>query len=141
MATYEDHIDALERSKDVSSEAIEAATASIAFVAALHGMFVDNGVLNDEATIDVCVLENLVDAFHGELAAAAIFLAQESFDGVPEVLRLVSETIGTKETDPKGVVPTVVRKGFSRLAARIEQTRAMQTKVANKQSAEPSKTS
>lgn len=121
MSTYEEHVDALEQAQGVSSETVEIAQDAISFIAALHGLYVDQGVLNEDAQVDLGVLENLTDAYHGELAAAAIFLAEDSFQGAPEVLRGLSDAM----EDPEGVVPVVVRKGFGRLAGRIEQTRKM----------------
>lgn len=119
MATYEDHIETLEGVSGIPSETLDAAADAISFVACLHNLYVDSGVLNDDATVDVSVLETLVDAYHGELAAAAILLSEDSFKAIPELLR----TTATSMVDSDDVVPVTVRKGFSRLATRIEQTR------------------
>ncbi len=126
MASYEDHIEILQNAEGLPSETAEAAGDAIAFVAALHGLFVDQGVLNDEAEIDVNVLENLTDAYHGELAAAALLLSEDSFTGMPELLRGTARSM----PDDEGVVPVVVKKGFERLANRIEQTRRMKAEMA-----------
>ena len=118
MASYEDHIQVLEDS-DIASDTVDAASDSIAFVAALHGLYVDSGVLNEDSPIDCGVLENLVDAYHGELMAAALLLSEDSFKGIPELLRGTAKSL----EDPDDSVPLVVRKGFERLANRIEQAR------------------
>lgn len=125
MASYEDHIEVIEAS-NLPSETAEAAGDAVAFIAALHGLFVDQGVLNDDAPIDCNVLENLVDAYQGELAAAALLLSEDNFRGMPELLR------GTEKSmpDDENVVPVVVKKGFGRLATRIEQTRKMRAEMA-----------
>jgi hypothetical protein len=65
----------------------------------------------------------LIDALHGELAAACIFLSEPSFARVPDMLRVVA-----KQLDKSQDVPVVVSKGYERLAKRIEATRLnMQT--------------
>lgn len=120
MDGYEDHITVLEQAEGLPSATVEVASDAIAFVAALQGLYVDSGVLNEDAEVDVGVLENLVDAYHGELCAAALFLSEyNSFKGVPDLLRGTAKTM----EDNGGVVPVVVRKGFERLAARIEKAR------------------
>jgi hypothetical protein len=121
MATYEDHIEKLEAAENIPNETVEAACDAISFVAALHGLYVAEGVLNEDAPIDCGVLENLVDAYHGELAAAAILMSEDSFKGFPELLRGTARSM----EDPSAVVPLVVRKGFERLANRIERTREL----------------
>jgi hypothetical protein len=121
--TYEEHIEALEGASGVSKETLEAASDALGFVAALHGLFVDHGVLNEDAPIDVAVLENLTDAFHGELAAASLLLSDDMFKGVEQMLRALETTIEKSDTD--GEVPTVVRKGFARLASRVAKAREL----------------
>lgn len=139
MATYEDHISVLEEaSGSLPSATTEAACDALSFVVALHNLYVDSGVLNDEAEVDVGVLENLVDAYHGELAAAAIFLSEDAFKSVPDILRATSAGM----VDSEGVVPLTVRRGFDRLASRIEQARkqklrAMQAITETSVSTEP----
>lgn len=118
MATYEEHILVLEDS-DLPEETVEAAAQAISFAAYLRNFYVVTGVLNEEAPIDCRVLEGLIDAFHGELAAAAIILSEDSFKGVPELLRSTEVTM----VDPENAVPEYVRKGFGRLASRIEKAR------------------
>ena len=107
-------------------EAYESANDAMAFVQALHSLYVDQGVLPTEAEPDLAVLENLVDAYHGELAAAAIFLAESAFGRVPEVLRATAASL---EKDDGGVVPLTVCKGFERFASRIERVREQQQQV------------
>ncbi len=118
MPTYEEHILVLEDS-DLSEETVEAACQAISFAAYLRNFYVVTGVLNEEAPIDCRVLEGLVEAFHGELAAAAIILSEDSFKGVPELLRGAEDTM----EDPENACPDYVRKGFGRLASRIEKAR------------------
>ena len=120
MTTYEEHIGRLEES-DLPSDTVDAAEDALSFVAALHDLYVTQGVLNEDAPIDCTVLENLVDAYHGELAAAALFLSEDSFKGAPELLRKTAATL----QDPDGVVPLIVKRGFERLATRIERAREM----------------
>lgn len=126
MSTYEEHITGLENAKGVSSDTVETACDAISFVATIHSLYVDQGVLNGEADVDIEVLENLFDAFYGELAAATLFLSQDSFKGVPELLRGVEKTMD----DPDNDVPSSVRKGFGRLAKRIEKARVLQVEMA-----------
>ena len=133
---YEDLMEELENS-DLSETAREAALDAMAFVLALHTTFKDNGVSLPE-TPDCSVLENTIDGVHGELAAACIFLSERSFARVPEMLRTISEKFDSMDqnfTDTQGVtgpsVPFVVRKGFERLAQRIEATRIQKSQMLN----------
>jgi len=120
MATYEDYIEILENA-DLPGDTAEAACTAISFAAFFRNFYVVTGVLNEDAPIDCQVLEDLAEAFHGELAAAAILLSEDSFKGVPELLRGLEKTI--TNDDPNGFVPEYVCKGFGRLASRIEQAR------------------
>ena len=127
MSTYENHIDALEASKELPGDTVEVAQGAISFVAALHDMYVANGILNEDSPVDLAVLENLTDAMYGELAAAALYLAQDEFNGSSALLRATSSAM----EDPDNIVPLVVRKGFERLANRIDRTRELQIKLAD----------
>ena len=105
----------------LSDDAREAALDSMAFVQSLHQMFKDNGMTStDEPDLDE--LENLIDALHGELGAAVLFLCEPSFARVPDMLRVISKQLAKQDAEVVGV-PPVVFKGFERLAKRIENTR------------------
>lgn len=120
--------DLVDRVQESGPEAQEAALGAMAFVESLHQMFVDNGMSkSDEPDLDE--LENLIDALHGELGAAVLFLCDPSFARVPDMLRAVSAQL---EKDAEGTVPTVVVKGFARLARRIENTRVNMQQLATK---------
>jgi hypothetical protein len=119
--TNEQAIDELSSAKP-SAEAAEMGADALAFVQSLHSMFRDNRMTTSEQP-DLNELENLIDALHGELAAACIFLSEPSFARVPDMLRVVA-----KQLDKSQDVPVVVSKGYERLAKRIEATRLnMQT--------------
>ena len=131
MSKYENYIETLQ-DRSISAEtaqqeeAYETASDAMAFVQALWDLYIDQGVLPVDSEPDLPMLENLIDAYHGELAAAAIFLAENAFGRVPEVLRATTKTLEGKEGE---VVPTVVKKGFGRLANRIEKVRQQQTQL------------
>lgn len=125
MSKFEDYIDELEDGHEVSADAYDAAADSLAFVLALHKMFKDNGVDLPEDP-DVTYLENVIDGLYGELAAASLFLSEECFKNVPSMLRGISSAF-TQE--PGEEVPTVITKGYSRLADRIEATRVQQQQM------------
>lgn len=121
MCKYEDYIEEIEDVGDqvLGDECISASTDALSFVQALHTMFKDNGV-NLSNDPDVTDLENVIDGVLGELAAACIFLSEPSFNNVPNMLRTISSSFLQKDGEE---VPTVITKGFSRLADRIEATR------------------
>ena len=125
MSNYDTYLEELENGDDVSSEALEAASDSLAFVTSLHDMFKENGVDVPEEP-NVSVLENIIDGVLGELAAASIFLSENSFQQVPNILRNVEKAF-TQESGKE--VPTVITKGFSRFADRIEATRIQQQQL------------
>jgi hypothetical protein len=75
---------------------------------------------------DVSSLEDVIDGVIGELAAASIFLSEDSFKRVPNMLRVVSSSFTQNAGEE---VPTVITKGFSRLADRIEATRVQGTQM------------
>lgn len=112
-------------SENPSEETKERAADALAFVESLQNMFVDSGMTDNVASIDE--LENLIDALHGELAAAVLFLCEPSFARVPDMLRVVTEKL---EKMNDGSIPTVVVKGFARMATRIENTRKNQQQMA-----------
>ena len=114
---YDSAIEQLETGTP-TQEALETAADALAFVQGLHQMFADNGMTTKDHP-DLNELENLVDAIHGELAAACIFLSEPSFSRAPDMLR----AIATKLQATPDEVPAVVVKGYTRLAKRIENTR------------------
>lgn len=121
--TYEEAAKQIEEERDPSDEAREKALDAISFVESLHQMFKDNGMTTkDEADVDE--LENLIDALHGELGAAVLFLCEPVFARVPDMMRVVSKQM-EKEQD----VPVVIVKGFERVAKRIENTRVKMQQV------------
>jgi hypothetical protein len=125
MSKYESYIEEVEESEELSEDCAAEAADALAFVQALHTMFKDNGVdLPD--TPDVSDLENVIDGVIGELAAASIFLSEASFDAVPNMLRTVSSSFTQNDGEE---VPTVITKGFSRLADRIEATKVQATQM------------
>lgn len=127
MKTYETVIEELEKNSDLNEDTVEAATGCLAFAAAIHSLFVTQGVISPEDDIDLCVLENLIDAYIGELAAATIFLAEDSFVEIPKILRGFEDAIS--QDDEGDVVPLTVRKGFGRFAKRIERLKQQKLEV------------
>lgn len=119
--------EALDSDPEPSQEVREAALDAIAFVQSLHEMLRDNG-MTDKDQPDLDELENLVDAIHGELGAAVLFLCEPSFARVPDMLRVVSKQLD-KAGDAASVPPVIV-KGFDRLAKRIENTRVNMQQMA-----------
>lgn len=115
--TYEEAAAAIEDRTDPSLEAREKALDALAFVESLYQMFKDNGMTTKEEA-DVDELENLVDALHGELGAAVLFLCEPVFARVPDMMRVVAQQVAKDEN-----VPPVIAKGFERVAKRIENTR------------------
>lgn len=114
-------------SKDVSQEeALEAGGDALAFAQQLHQLYVDQGVLPEDSELDLNLLENLVDAYHGELAAAAIFLSEDSWPRVSEAIRATGESL---DKDPNCGVPKIVSKGFIRLANRVDQAKRQRQQV------------
>jgi hypothetical protein len=127
MSNYEDYIEEVEAEglDGLSEDCIVAAADALAFVQALHTMFKDNGV-DLPIEPDVSSLEDVIDGVIGELAAASIFLSEDSFKRVPNMLRVVSSSFTQNAGEE---VPTVITKGFSRLADRIEATRVQGTQM------------
>ena len=122
------HLETLERIKDFLgvnpelNETLEKASDALAFAQALWNAMGED----PETEPDFHRMEHLYDAYQGELAAAALFLSDRSFDSVPALLRSVSDALPEGEE-----VPVVVRKGFHRLAKRIERTRHLKTAVSS----------
>lgn len=125
--------DIVDRTHRCSGEAAEAALDAMAFVQSLHQVLKDNG-MTDKEEPDLDELENLVDALHGELGAAVLFLCEPSFARVPDMLRIISKQLD--KSGNKEEVPLVIVKGFDRLAKRIENTRVNMQQLAVKQQTE-----
>jgi len=130
MSKTETHIETLQDLSATSDateheEALEAGADALAFAQGLHELYQDQGVISEDAELDLGHLENLVDAYHGELAAAALFLSEDSFGRVSVALR------GTgKSLEAAGdTVPLIIRKGFERLANRVEQAKKQRQQV------------
>lgn len=121
MTRYEEHISWL---SDLSytysddpdvQDALDEAANALAFAQALHDMFRTNGVRDLSEDPDLDKLENLIDAHLGELAAATLFLGNLDRPDPVVSLRGIADNLASE-----GTVPTVVTKGFSRLADRVE---------------------
>lgn len=126
MSKYETYLEELEAGDDVSSDALEAASDSLAFVTSLHSVFRDNGYDLPEDP-DMSALENILDGMMGELSAACIFLSEDSFMQVPHMLRTIAKAFET--TAGSDEVPTVIVNGYNRLADRIQATRVQQQQM------------
>lgn len=124
MSKYETYIEELE-SDSASEDALEAASDCLAFVASLYSVFRQNGYDVPEEP-DLSVLEAMIDGMSGELAAASLFLSEDSFKDVPAMLRHISENFPQVDGQE---VPQVITKGFSRLANRIDATRVQQQQM------------
>jgi hypothetical protein len=125
MSKYETYIEEVESDKPLSADCSVEAADALAFVQALHTMFKDNGV-NLPEDPDVVDLEHVIDGLMGELAAACLFLSEDSFKAVPNMLRTLSSGF-TQHVGEE--VPTVITKGFSRFADRIEATKVQTTQM------------
>jgi hypothetical protein len=103
--------------------ALETACDCLSFVQALWEVYQLEGAHDGTTPPDIAMMENLFDALQGELAAASLFLSENSFSRVPDMLRSLAEKLEGHEDD---VVPVVVARGFSRFANRIENVRKQQ---------------
>jgi hypothetical protein len=126
MSKYETYLEELENSTGISSEALESAADSLAFIQSLHTVFRENGYDLPEEP-DVSALENILDSMMGELAAASIFLSEDSFLQVPHMLRTIAKAF--EATADGEEVPTVIVNGYNRLADRIQATRVQQQQM------------
>lgn len=132
--SYEDMIDELERGHssetlsesslgpEIHADTMETAAEAMSFVLSLHRMFIDQGARLED-TPDVNILESLIDAYNGELAAACMFFTDPRMANVPDILRGTAATLQEAQEDGEDSVPTVIIKGYERLANRIENTR------------------
>lgn len=127
MSNYDTYIEEIDAGV-LSEEALEASADALGFVQALHNMFRENGYDMPEDP-EVSLLENAVDGMVGELSAASFFLSEDSFANAPELLRGISRAFSITQSNPKTVVPTVVVKGYDRLANRIEATRVQKQQM------------
>ena len=125
MSKLETYMEELENGENISDDALEAASDSLAFVESLYSVFRDNGYDIPEEP-DLSVLEAIIDGIHGELAAASLFLSEDSFKGVPDILRHIGENFPAAHGQE---VPAVITRGFTRLANRIEATRVQQQQM------------
>jgi hypothetical protein len=103
---------------------IDRACDCLAFVQALWDVYAVEGAHDGTLPPDIAMMENLFDALQGELAAAALFLSENSFARVPDMLRSLESKLLSEEAG--GIVPRVVARGFSRFATRIENVRKQQ---------------
>ena len=112
-------LESLEVEDQEKADAVDAAIDCLMFTQALNNLFRDQGAAVADVP-DCNVLENLVDAYNGELAAACLFLADKAFATAPAMLRNIADSFKGLSGS---VVPSVVVKGFARLASRVENTR------------------
>jgi hypothetical protein len=127
MSKYETYLEELDAGEDVSSDALEAATDALAFVTSLHTAFCESGYDLGEDP-DVSNLEKVLDIMAGELAAASLFLAEDSFTAVPKMLRTIASAF-ENTAKPGEEVPQVIINGYNSLAARIEATRVQKQQM------------
>ena len=136
MSKYETYMEELEGHETPSSDALEAAVDCVGFVTSLHTVFKDNGYdLGEEP--DVSTLENILDGMFSELAAASLFLSEDSFQQVPTMLRTIGKAFAN--TSGGDEVPSVIIEGYNRLADRIEATRVQQQQMKELLAAQPTK--
>jgi hypothetical protein len=110
--------------KKLDAEALEAAGDALAFIEALWAAMGQP----EEEDPDLNKMEALYDAYQGELAAASMFLSENTFARVPDMLRAISTQL---EKTNDGSVPTVMVKGYRRFANRIEHTRRKKHEIVN----------
>lgn len=127
MSKYETYLEELDAGEDVSSDALEAATDALAFVTSLHTAFCESGYDLGEDP-DTVKLEAVMDIMAGELAAASLFLAEDSFTAVPKMLRTIASAFENARK-PGEEVPQVIINGYNSLAARIEATRVQKQQM------------
>ena len=127
MSKYETYLEELDAGEDVSSDALEAATDALAFVTSLHTAFSESGYDLGEDP-DTSNLEKVLDIMAGELAAASLFLAEDSFAAVPKMLRTIASAF-ENTGKPGEEVPQVIINGYNSLAARIEATRVQKQQM------------
>jgi hypothetical protein len=112
-------VDDVEYVQEVA-EATEAACDSLAFTQALWNLFMDQGLVDYSDKVDYALMENIIDALNGELAAACLFFSEKTFDKVPDMLRVIADQL---EKSGDTATPRVVIQGYRRLATRIENTK------------------
>jgi len=125
MSKYETYIEELESPATASDDALEAASDCLAFVESLYRVFRENGYDLPEEP-ELSAVESILDGMMGELAAASLFLSEDSFKAVPQMLRKIGEAFSQL---PGEEVPTVIIRGYTRLANRIEATRVQQAQM------------
>jgi len=129
---YEEHIVEIEGAVFPSKASLEAAADALGFVHTLNEALRENGAdLPEEPDVDK--LGSTLDGVFAELAAASIFLSENTFARVPKMLRTISAAFDKADTrflDPTGSagpsVPAVLVKGYKDLARRIEVARVQQ---------------
>jgi hypothetical protein len=133
---YEDLIAEIDQSGNPNEEAKEAATDAMALVLSLHNVFKENGVDLPEEP-DCALLDSYIDSVQYELVAACLFLSETGNEHIPKLLRGISKSIETMDTNFEDVegsvgpsVPVALKTGFDRLARRIEATKAQKAHMA-----------
>lgn len=124
--SYEDAIEALDTIKGetpAQQEALEQAASAMSFAQSVNELFRDHGAVIPE-TPDVYLLEQLIDSYMGELAAAVIFLCDDSFQRVPGMLRAISRGLKKqKEDGGADDTPDIVIRGYAKFADRIDNSK------------------
>jgi hypothetical protein len=115
----------------------EAVLDALVFTASLHEALKASGApLGNHPDVDE--LGSVIDSMFGEISAACLFLSENVFARVPEMLRKTATSLAKMDTvftDPSGTagpsVPAVVVAGFHSLASRIEATRTSKAALLN----------
>jgi hypothetical protein len=130
MPDFEQHAQELERVEVPEGHpeigvALEASKDALTFVQSLHNAFMMQGVeVPDEP--DIHRLENLVDAYFCELAAATMLLSNT--DESVERLRKIAGELNDQVNKGANVDNQAIQ-GFVKLADRIEATQAVMRRV------------
>jgi len=133
---YEEKIAHIEGCVSPFEDILDEATEAMSFVYNLNKALRDHGAGHLPEDPDLDQLGNALDSVFGELAAVSLFLAEDTFKKVPDMLRGIASGFEKEDvsfTDEEGVtgpsVPPVVVNGFRQLAKRIEAARKQQQDV------------
>jgi len=115
---------------DISDEqldALEFALDAMAFGQSLWDLFEDQCLHTPDADFSFDMMENIVDAINGELAAAVMFLTSLDLD-VSKALNMnadVLEKLRIDTVSAEANVPDVIIKGNRFLADRVKNTKTI----------------
>jgi len=89
-----------------------------AFVQAIHDLFKAGGFpMGEEADLDV--IGSVIDGAFWELTAVSIFLSEDNFSQIPQMMRNIGEaTRGAQD------LPSEIPEAYIRLADRIEAAKS-----------------